>query len=439
MSLDETHDSHRRSWVDSANSPECDFPIQNLPFGIFATKGSPGRGGIAIGDQVLDVAAAAESFGFEGLAATAATACGEATLNRLMSVGRPSWKALRMALSRALSMETGWEGRKAKGSAYLAPISQVDLLLPARIGDYTDFYTSVFHATNVGKFFRPDNPLLPNYKWVPIGYHGRASSIVPSGKPVVRPSGQLKPPAAEAPVFGACKNLDYETELGFFIGTGNELGKSIGIAEAADHVFGAVLLNDWSARDIQAWEYQPLGPFLAKSFATTLSPWVVTMEALEPYRTAAFQRPAGDPAPLPYLADAADRAHGGYSIDVEMYLRSAKMREAGQSPLRLSRGNYRDAYWTLAQMVAHHTSNGCNLQPGDLLGTGTLSGNTQDSVGSMLELTQRGAQPVNLPGGESRAFVADGDEVIERGRCVREGFATIGFGEASARVLPAVS
>ncbi len=439
MPLDETHDPHRRSWVESANSPGCDFPIQNLPFGIFATKGSPGRGGIAIGDQVLDVASASEALGFEGLAAAAAAACGEVTLNHLMSLGRPSWKALRVALSRALSLETGWEGRKAKGSACLVPILQVEMLLPARIGDYTDFYTSVFHAANVGKFFRLDNPLLPNYKWIPIGYHGRASSIVPSGKPVIRPSGQLKPPTADTPVFGACRNLDYESELGFFIGTGNELGKSIGIVEAADHVFGAVLLNDWSARDIQAWEYQPLGPFLAKSFATTISPWIVTMEALEPYRTAAFQRSAGDPAPLPYLDDAADQAHGGYSIDVEMYLRSAKMREAGQSPLRLSRGNYRDAYWTLAQMVAHHTSNGCNLQPGDLLGTGTLSGNTKDSVGSMLELTQRGAEPLVLPSGETRAFIANGDEVIERGRCMREGFATIGFGEASARVLPAVS
>ena len=439
MPLDETHDPQRRSWVESANAPGCDFPVQNLPFGVFAPKGAPSRGGVAIGDQVLDVAAASKALGFESLAADAAAACGDATLNRLMSLGRAHWKALRLALSRALCAEAGWEDRKTKVHSCLIASSQAELLVPARIGDYTDFYTSVFHATNVGKFFRPDNPLLPNYKWVPIGYHGRASSIVASGVPVIRPNGQLKPPASETPVFGPCKNLDYETELGFFIGTGNEYGKAIKIGGAADHVFGAVLLNDWSARDIQAWEYQPLGPFLAKSFATTISPWIVTMDALEPYRTAAFKRPAGDPAPLPYLMDTSDQKHGGYSIEVEMYLRSAKMRAAGERPLRLSRGNYRDAYWTLAQMVAHHSSNGCNLQPGDLLGTGTLSGDTPESVGSMLELTQRGANPVMLPTGETRAFIADADEVIERGRCAREGYATIGFGEGSGTVLPAVS
>ena len=290
----------------------------------------------------------------------------------------------------------------------------------------------------MGKFFRPDNPLMPNYKWVPIGYHGRASSVVASGTPVIRPSGQLKAPTAETPSHGACKTLDYETELGFFIGTGNELGHPIPIGEAAQHVFGAVLLNDWSARDIQAWEYQPLGPFLAKNFATTISPWIVTMDALEPYRTTAFKRPAGDPAPLPYLTDAADQAQGGFSIAVDMSLRSEKMRAEGMPPLRLSRGNYRDAYWTLAQMVAHHASSGCNLQPGDLVGTGTLSGDTPESVGSMLELTQRGANPVKLPSGETRGFVADGDEVIQRGQCSREGFATIGFGEAAGTVLPAL-
>ena len=313
------------------------------------------------------------------------------------------------------------------------------VFVPARIGDYTDFYTSVFHATNVGRFFRPDNPLLPNYKWVPIGYHGRASSVIVSGTPVIRPNGQIKPPGVETPVFGACRNLDYETELGFFIGTGNTLGDSLTIGAAAEHVFGAVLLNDWSARDIQAWEYQPLGPFLAKSFATTISPWVVTLDALEPYRTPAFARPAGDPAPLPYLTDAADQTQGGYAIEVRMYLRSAKMRESSTPPQRLSSGNYRDAYWTLAQMVTHHASNGCNLQPGDLIGTGTgtLSGDTPDSVGSMLELTQRGAHPLKLPGGETRAFIDDGDEVIQRGRCAREGYATIGFGEASGIVQPA--
>ncbi len=440
MALDETHDPKRLSWVDSANAAGCEFPIQNLPFGVFLPNGATQpRGGVAIGDQVLDVAAFAKALGFTGAAASAAAACAEPTLNALMTLGRAHWRELRLALSRALSREPGWEDRRANGTGCLATMAAVQLLVPARIGDYTDFYTSVFHATNVGKFFRPDNPLMPNYKWVPIGYHGRASSIVASGTPVVRPGGQLKPPTADTPVYGACRNLDYETELGFFIGSGNDLGKPVKIGEAASHVFGAVLLNDWSARDIQAWEYQPLGPFLAKNFATTISPWIVTMDALEPYRTAAFRRPAGDPAPLPYLSDAADQSQGGYSINVEMYLRSAKMREAGTPPERLSRGNYRDAYWTLAQMVTHHTSSGCNLAPGDLLGTGTLSGDTPDSVGSMLELTQRGANPVKLPSGETRAFVADGDEVIQRGRCEREGFATIGFGEAAGTILPAAT
>ena len=439
MPLDETHDPARRSWVDSANAAGGDFPIQNLPFGVFRAAGAQPRGGVAIGDQVLDVAAFAKALGFTGPAAVAAAACAEPTLNPLMTLGRAHWAALRVALSRALSQEAGWEDRRAKGMACLTPISAVALLVPARIGDYTDFYTSIFHATNVGKFFRPDNPLMPNYKWVPIGYHGRASSVVASGTPVIRPSGQLKAPTAETPSHGACKTLDYETELGFFIGTGNALGHPIPIGEAAQHVFGAVLLNDWSARDIQAWEYQPLGPFLAKNFATTISPWIVTMDALEPYRATAFKRPAGDPAPLPYLTDAADQAQGGFSIAVEMSLRSEKMRAEGMPPLRLSRGNYRDAYWTLAQMVAHHASSGCNLQPGDLVGTGTLSGDTPESVGSMLELTQRGANPVKLPTGESRAFIADGDDVIQRGNCSRDGYATIGFGEAAGTILPAAA
>jgi fumarylacetoacetase len=285
--------------------------------------------------------------------------------------------------------------------------------------------------------FRPDNPLLPNYKWVPIGYHGRASSVVVSGTPIVRPNGQTKAPEAAAPSFGPSRRLDYEVELGFVVGPGNRLGKPVGIRRALDHVFGVVLLNDWSARDIQAWEYQPLGPFLAKSFATTVSPWIVTLEALEPFRCAAFPRVGEDPRPLPHLTDEADQRAGGYAIGTDMYLSSAQMRARKLAPARLSRCSFRDSYWTLAQMVAHHTSNGCNLQPGDLLGSGTLSGTEPGTAGSLLELTQGGKAPLTLPGGETRAFLADGDEVIQRGRCEAEGAVAIGFGEAAGVVKPA--
>lgn len=439
MNLNETHDPARRSWVDSANAEGVDFPIQNLPFGVFRPPGAGAalRGGVAIGDQVVDVAALSRALAFTGEAAVAAQACSDPSLNRLMGLGPASWHSLRLALSRGLSRDAGWQSRKAASEGCLTPLSQAELAVPARIGDYTDFYASVFHATNVGKLFRPDNPLLPNYKWIPIGYHGRSSSIVVSGTPIARPSGQIKPPNAESPVFGPSKTLDYEAEMGFFVGVGNALGEPVRVGDAERHVFGAVLLNDWSARDIQAWEYQPLGPFLGKSFATTISPWIVTLEALAPYRTAAFERPAGDPPPLPYLADAQDQAHGGISIELSMHLLTDRMRASGLSAHQLSSSNYRDAYWTLAQMVAHHTSNGCNLQPGDLLGSGTISGAKPDSLGSMLELTGRGANPLALPSGETRAFIADTDEVIQRGRCSRDGYATIGFGEAAGKVLPA--
>jgi fumarylacetoacetase len=321
----------------------------------------------------------------------------------------------------------------------LLPIAECELRVPFAVPDFTDFYTSVFHAENVGRLFRPDNPLLPNYKWVPIGYHGRASSVIASGTSFVRPCGQTKPPDAAAPAFGPCARLDYEVELGIFLGPGNALGSTIPIARASEHVFGAVLLVDWSARDIQAWEYQPLGPFLAKSFASTVSPWVVTLDALEPFRCPAFTRPEGDPPPLPYLADPADRQRGGFDVDVEMHLRSARMRAQAMAPVRLSRGNYRDAYWTLAQMVTHHASNGCNLRTGDLLGTGTISGAAPHSLGSLIELTANGKSPIALPSGESRAFLEDGDELIQRGRCTRAGWVSIGFGEAAAVVLPAVT
>jgi len=411
--LDETHDPALESWVESANERGCDFPIQNLPFGIFRRKGSneAPRGGVAIGDQIVDLA----GFGIRT----------GPTLNALAAMGRPACRKIRKALSVALSTSAG----QKKLARHLLPMKRAELFLPVSVGNYTDFYTSSFHATNVGRMFRPDNPLLPNFKWIPIGYHGRASSIVVSGTPVRRPSGQIKPPDDDKPVFAATKRLDYEAELGFVVGPGNPLGKPVPIAKARDHLFGVVLLNDWSARDIQGWEYQPLGPFLGKSFATTVSPWIVTLDALEPYRVSAFSRPAGDPAPLPYLQEEAHEAT--YSIEVEMRLQSARMREGKRPAQRLSAGNYASSYWTPAQLVAHHTSNGCNLVAGDILGSGTISGPTPQSVGSMLELTLGGKQPVQLPGGETRGFVEDGDAVIERGRCARQGFATLGFGEAS--------
>jgi fumarylacetoacetase len=309
--------------------------------------------------------------------------------------------------------------------------------LPAAIGDYTDFYASIYHATNVGKLFRPDNPLLPNYKYIPIGYHGRASSVVPSGAPIKRPNGQSKLADAEQPAFGPSRSLDYELEVGYFIGQGNTLGEAIPMDAAEEHIFGLCLLNDWSTRDIQAWEYQPLGPFLAKNFATTISPWVVTMDALEPFRVPVFQREAGDPEPLPYLRSEAGKKRGGIDLKLEVLLASRRMRDENHLPVRLSQGNARDLYWTLAQMLTHHASNGCNLQPGDLLGTGTISGPTKNSLGCLLEITRRGAEPIQLPTGESRKFLEDGDEVILRGYCEQEGNPRIGFGECRGIILPA--
>ena len=418
MKLDRTHDPALASWVESANVPGGDFPIQNLPFGVFRRKGTKEapRGGVAIGDQILDLAA----LGVQS----------EATLNGLAALGRQEWRRLRAKLSAALSTANPrWRGLRR----HLLPIKQAQLFLPFAIGDYSDFYAGIHHATNVGRLLRPDNPLMPNYKWLPIGYHGRASSVVVSGTPVARPKGQLKPPDADAPVYAPSRRLDYEVELGFVAGPGNRLGRPIGIGEAREHVFGVLLLNDWSARDIQAWEYQPLGPFLAKSFATTVSPWLVTLEALEPYRCPAYPRAAEDPQPLPYLRDDEDQREGGSDIGMEMHLRTRAMK----MPARLSRASFRDAYWTLAQIVVHQSSNGCNLQPGDLLGSGTVSGTSPDSLGSLMELTRAGREPLELPGGERRAFLEDGDEVILRGRCARPGFATIGFGAAAGRVLPA--
>ena len=418
MRIDETHDPAAESWVETANAPGSEFPLQNLPFGIFRSRKNRGdapRGGVAIGDQILDLAALGVKTG--------------PTLNALAGQGRPVWRNLRKELWKSLSKKNKSYKRLEK---HLLPMKDADMLLPVAVGDYSDFYTGIHHATNVGRLLRPDNPLLPNYKWVPIGYHGRASSIVVSGTPVVRPKGQIK--TGDAPVYAPSQRLDYEAELGFILGSATRLGRPIAIGDALEHVFGVVLLNDWSARDIQAWEYQPLGPFLAKSFATTISPWIVTLEALAPFRCPAFARPEGDPRPLPYLHDEADQRSGGFAIQVEMHLRTARMRQDRIPPQRLSRASFRDSYWTLAQIVTHQTSNGCNLQPGDVLGSGTISGSAPDSLGSMMELTQAGKSPIALPAGESRAFLADGDEVIERGRCEASNYRAIGFGEAAGRV-----
>ncbi len=434
--LNQTHDPARRSWVESANDPASDFPLQNLPYGVFRIKssGTP-HIGVAVGDRILDLHAIAAA----GLLPDAVRdACRQPNLNALMSLGASAWSALRACLSELLGADTCPTGPiRAQVEACLVSAASAEMLLPAAIGDYTDFYASVFHATNVGSMFRPDSPLLPNYKWVPIGYHGRGSSIAASGTPVRRPHGQLKAPDAPAPVFGTSKSLDYELELGAFVGPGNKLGETIPIARAASHLFGVVLLNDWSARDIQSWEYQPLGPLLAKNFASTISPWVVTMEALAPFRAPAFARPADDPAPLPHLADAHDAAHGGLDLTLEVFLLTEKMRAAGAAPHRLSSGNFQNLYWTLAQLLAHHASNGCNLQPGDLLGSGTVSGPEKSSRGCLLELTWRGAQPLKLPNGEERKFLADGDEIILRGHAERPGFRRIGLGECRGLILPA--
>lgn len=437
--LNETHDPALASWIPSANEDGTDFPIQNLPFGVVRERDGGGDGwvGVAIGDQALRVEVALEAglLG-DGDAAVAAAACGGRSLNDLMARGPRHWSALRLALSRLL--REGSAGEAAVNAdadlrgRLLIPQRAVEPLLPAVVGDYTDFYASLHHATNVGSLFRPDNPLLPNYKWVPIGYHGRASSLVPSGTPVRRPVGQLKAPDEAEPRVAPSRLLDYEVEVGFFVGPGNEQGVPIPIGRAEEHIFGLCLVNDWSARDVQAWEYQPLGPFLAKSFATTLSPWVVTLEALAPFRVPAFVRPAGDPAPLPYLDQGGD---GGVAIGVEAWLSTRQMRESGSAAVRLSSGDFRDMYWTIGQMLAHHASNGCNLRPGDLLASGTVSGAAPDARGCLLEMTRRGAEPLVLPNGETRSFLLDGDEVTLRASCELSGARRIGFGECVGRVV----
>jgi fumarylacetoacetase len=429
----ETHNPRLTSWIDSANRSDSDFPIQNLPFGVFRRKTSGVRHvGVAIGEMILDVTAARNEGLFSGLAEEAAEACTGETLNRFLALGKHHWSALRHRLSVLLSETT----ERGKVERCLVAMSDVDMQMPVDVGDYSDFYASIHHATNVGSMFRPDNPLLPNYKYVPIGYHGRASSIVVSGTEVRRPVGQTKADADPAPTFGPCKQLDYELEVGFLVGPGNTLGKPIPLAEAEDHIFGFCLVNDWSARDIQRWEYQPLGPFLSKSFATSISPWVVTLEALAPYRCPAFARPPGDPPPLPYLDAASNVMHGGVDITLEVWLASRTMRERGIDPMLISRGNFKDMYWTAAQMLTHHASNGCNLRPGDLLASGTVSGPTKESRGCLLERTWRGTEPLQLPTGETRTFLEDGDEVILRGYCTGKLGRRIGFGECRGIIVP---
>jgi fumarylacetoacetase len=441
--IDETHDPNLRSWVESANDPNTDFPIQNLPFGLFGRSdiGAKGQVGIAIGDQVLDLSECCRA-GLLSLKEHFSWMLGT-NLNLAMQIDRTAGLKLRRQalelLREGATTIQDYQKANPENVSVLVPMSDVYMRLPADIGDYTDFYASVYHATNIGKMFRPDQPLMPNYKWVPIGYHGRASSIVVSGTSIRRPVGQTKDDNAEAPTFGPSKVLDYELEVGFLVGQGNEQGRPVKITEAEDHIFGLCLVNDWSARDIQRWEYQPLGPFLSKSFATTISPWIVTLEALSPFRASAFKRPAGDPEPLPYLDSPEIRERGGFDIKLEVFISTEQMREKGIAPHNLSSSNTRDLYWTFAQMLTHHTSNGCNMQPGDLIASGTVSGATKESLGCLIELTGRGAEPINLPTGETRRFLQDGDEVIFRGYCEREGFRRIGFGECRGIVTPALA
>jgi fumarylacetoacetase len=434
-SVNATHDPALRSWVESANRPRCDFPIQNLPFAVFRRGGSMEvlRGGVAIGDQVLDLGALHALRLLSGTAGEALAACAQSSLNSYMDLGSDAWSVLRQALSNLLR-----EGAKEAGAVggCLVAQSNAELALPAKIGDYTDFYASIHHATAVGRLFRPDNPLLPNYKWVPIAYHGRSSSIRVSGQQFPRPVGQVMPAGAQQPEVAPTQRLDYELEVGIFIGRGNPSGTQIGLDQAEQHVFGLCLLNDWSARDVQGWEYQPLGPFLAKNFATTISPWIVTLEALAPYRLP-WTRVGTDPQPLPYLDSPQLRASGGIDLWLEAWIETAGMRQLGLTAHRLSRSNFRHSYWTVAQMVAHHTLNGCNLQAGDLLGSGTQSGPQAQEAGSLLELTVGGKQPLTLPSGETRTFLADGDRVILRGWCEKAEYARIGFGEAAGTVVPA--
>ncbi|HEV8447775.1 MAG TPA: fumarylacetoacetase [Gemmatimonadaceae bacterium] len=439
--LDRSHDPAARSWVASANDPRTDFPLQNLPFGVFRRRGmrsETARIGVAIGEEILDLTACASDGVLLSIDDDLVARLGDDTLNRVMARGRDAARTLRLAISDLLRSDVNAGDQRAGVERCLLPARDAEMSLPAAIGDFSDFYASIEHATNVGSMFRPDNPLLPNYKWMPIGYHGRASSIVVSGTDVVRPFGQTRDGDAPAPTVEPSRRLDYELEIGAFVGRGSTLGARIPIAEAGEHVFGLCLLNDWSARDVQAWEYQPLGPFLAKSFATSISPWLVTLDALAPFRVPARARPSTDPMPLAYLSDRADSENGGFDITLEVYMSTSAMRDANVEPVMLSRGKFSEMYWTVAQLLAHHSSNGCNLRPGDLLGSGTVSGAAKESRGCLLERAWRGTEPVALPTGEIRSFLQDGDDVILRGYCEGGGARRIGFGECRGRVLRAL-
>jgi fumarylacetoacetase len=434
---DVTHDLARTSWVSSANG-HSEFPIQNLPLGVFSTHGGKPHGGVAIGDDIFDIAAALAAGLFVGESRKVAEAAIGPTLNPLLALPAGARRAFRQRISDILDANGSECSRfAALGPRLLHSTADCMLHLPAAVGDYTDFFAGIHHARRGGQISRPENPLMPNYKYVPVAYHSRASSVRPSGEEVSRPDGQRKLATQEAPDFGACRNLDYELELGVWIGLGNRIGEPIPIAEASQHIAGFCLLNDWSARDIQSWESQPLGPFLAKSFRTSVSPWIITAEAMEPFRRAQPARPDGDPQPLPHLYDAEDQARGALDIECEVLLSTPSMRAVGAEPHRLCRSNTLALYWTVAQMVAHHTSGGCNLQPGDLFGSGTLSGADEHGIGCLLEMTFGGRDAITLSNGETRRYLEDGDEVVFRAHCSRPGTVPIGFGECRGRIIAA--
>ena len=429
-------DWKQSSWIESANDPECGFPLQGLPYCIFVEESGRPRVGVGIGSFVLDLRSCQSEGLLLGLSDEIQAACAAQNLNRLMACGNRDRAAIRGRLMKLLSEQADGATRDVVCAA-LRQAKDVSLQKPVESANYTDFYASIHHATRVGRLFRPEQPLLSNYKYVPIGYHGRASSLVVSGTAVRRPNGQTKPAAGDAPGFGPTRFLDYEVEVGFYIAEGNALGEPVNIRNAGERLFGLSLVNDWSARDIQSWEYQPLGPFLAKNFVTSVSPWVVPMAALAPFRVPALLRQAGDPSPLPYLFDATDQNTGAIDLNLEVSILTAKMRSAGDAPHRLSQSNLRDLYWTPAQLVAHHTSNGCDLLPGDLLASGTVSGKDDTTAGCLLELTAGGVQPIQLPNGETRNALEDGDEVILHGFCRRQGFPVVSLGECRGMVCAA--